>query len=530
MKTGSIRRIFATVLVLAMLAACATVAHATEVETVIYSEDFNSVSSATRTAWKTAYAAANATPGQWYLYSGDVYTHNLAIGKAGTASESRMPIPFGTTLDIVNNKYELTFKLNHIQYMDTVWIACVATNAAYGLFPSGDEDKVSAMGSNTYDVKIVIENQAWTVYRKTVGASEYTSLGGRTVAGATLDGVVFRVMKDTSELIHAIDDICVKQVDKTTGDVIATVYEENFNDWTMASKGTGKSIDEICATAFYSQYQTIFNGYLVQPYLIPLSGGSNDGCLGYLQKSSHRTHGDSVDNYMRFVFPEAMTEGKYKIIFDYSPSKEWCSWIYVQGKENGTTVKSAFNINAAWQATGFSTHNMIIDMDNKTYQLDNGNVTSFDLDNIDRILFRQHLDAGASRSTMIDNFSISRISEAPSVLTSNTLSVTSYAFKDGSDNTLSAVPTSGTVKADVTLGINTPGNYTFSAIIATYAADDSFLNVVFQPVTVTESEISKNVSLQIGATDATRACKVFFWNMENGSLMPLTGVISFPAE
>ena len=529
MKTIRKRRIMSMILAMAAISSFTAVAHAVEVEKVIYSEDFDNVSSETNTLWHTAYDAATAVPGQWYLYSGDVYTHNLAFGKAGTASESRIPLPFGTTLDIANNKYELTFKINHIVSLDTVMLACVATNAGYGLDTA---DTFRAMGTNTYDIKIVIENQAWTIYRKPVSDSEYTLLASRSnIAGTTLDGLIFQVLSDSSEYIHAIDDICVKQIDKTTGDVIATVYDENFDDWTMASTGNGKSIEEICDTAFYSQYATKYSGYLTQPYLLPLSSGNNDGCLGYIQKSSHRTNGNGVDNYMRFVFPENMTEGKYKITFDYSPSKEWCGYLNLQYLKDGTTATSAASINFGWYPTGFGTHTIIIDMDNKTYELDGETPVSLaeGTTNIDRIFFRQHLDAGASRTTLIDNFSITKFVDAQT-LTEGTLSVTNAVFKDGNDNTLNAVPTTGTIKADVDLGIEVRGNYSFSAIIATYDRDGRIIDADLDTVDVTASELSKNVSLEIGATAATHTCKVFFWNMMGNAFHPLTEAIVFPAD
>lgn len=532
MKTRKLRKILSITLAIAMLTALISVAHAEEVEKLIYSEDFNSVSSETKTLWHTAYDRETAVQGQWYLYSGDVYTHNLAFGKAGTASESRIPLPFGTTLDIANNKYEMTFKINHIQSLDTVMLACVATNAGYGLDTA---DTFRAMGTNTYDIKIVIENQAWTIYRKPVSDSEYTWLASRSnIAGATLDGLIFQVLADSNEYIHAIDDICVKQINKTTGDVIATVYEENFDDWTMESKGTGKSIDEICETDFYTQYKTKYTGFLTQPYLLPLSSGNDDGCLGYLQKSSHRTNGDGVDNFMRFVFPEAMTEGKYKITFDYSPSKKDCSWIYLQSMVNGTLnsvqgTTGTSGINTTWPATGFSTHNLIIDMDNKTCQLDEGTPISFSFGVIDRISFRQHLDAGASRTTLIDNFRIYKYIDA-SELTADTLSVTSSSFTDGSGNSLAVTPTSGTINADVNLGINVLGNYSFSSIIALYDANETLLGVDFDAVDISSSEASKSVSLSIDAKAQASKCKVFFWYIDGDKFIPLSNSVELPAN
>lgn len=529
MKTRKLRKILSITLAIAMLTALISVAHAEEVEKQIYFEDFNSVSSETKTLWHTAYDAATAVPRQWYLYSGDVYTHNLAFGKAGTASESRIPLPFGTTLDIANNKYELTFKINHIASLDTVMLACVATNAGYGLDTA---DTFRAMGTNTYDIKIVIENQAWTIYRKPVSDSEYTLLASRSnIAGATLDGLIFQVLADSNEYIHAIDDICVKQINKTTGDVIATVYEENFDDWTMASKGTGKSIDEICETAFYTQYKTKYSGYLTQPYLLPLSSGNNDGCLGYIQKSSHKTNGNGVDNYMRFVFPENMTEGKYKITFDYSPSKEWCGYLNLQYLKDGTTATSAASINFGWYPTGFGTHTIIIDMDNKTYELDGETPVSLaeGTTNIDRIFFRQHLDAGASRTTLIDNFRIYKYIDA-SELTADTLSVTSSSFTDGSGNSLAVTPTSGTINADVNLGINVLGNYSFSSIIALYDANETLLGVDFDAVDISSSEAAKSVSLNIDAKAQASKCKVFFWYIDDDKFIPLSNSIELPAN
>ena len=83
MKTRVARKILSIMLAIAMLAALMCVVYADQAEIVIYSEDFNNVSSETKALWHTTYDAATAVPGQWYLYSGDVYTNNLAFGKAG---------------------------------------------------------------------------------------------------------------------------------------------------------------------------------------------------------------------------------------------------------------------------------------------------------------------------------------------------------------------------------------------------------------------------------------------------------------
>lgn len=409
-----IKKLMSILLVLGMLATqlvIPQIASAELAEEEIYFEDFNSVTSEQKTAWHETYDAATATPGQWYLYSGNVYTHNLALGNvSGQTKEKRMPIPFGTTLDIVNNKYELTFRLNHVQNMDTVLITSVhnSKGSGYGLSVNS-EDKVRVSGTNVYDWKVVIESQKFTIYRKTTTETDYTSLGSRTVTGTTLDGLVLQMLADTNESIHAIDDICVKQIDKSTGDVLTTVYSENFDDWTY--EGDGKSIvtNINSQTDFYDR----FVDYTREARLIPMTYGNDDGLIGYIQKPGHTTNGNGVDNYMRFVFPEILDSGKYVISFDWSNAKKSCDYIYLHDTDgNSATIVDGNN---SYAAKGFRNIKIAIDMDARTYQINDGTVNTFAdgtfVNGAKRILFRQHLDAGTGKTTLIDNFKIVKLVE-----------------------------------------------------------------------------------------------------------------------
>ncbi len=386
------------------------------VEEEVYFEDFDSVTPDERAAWHESFDAGTATPGQWYLYASDVYTHNLALGKTGfPSSEARVPIPFGE-LDIKNNKYEVTFKLEHVAGQDTIWIASptLTTNDGYN---SLDSDTIGSMGTDVWNMKIVFENRGWTIYRMNKNSGNYESLGGRYDKVDVVDGIVLRIWAG-NENIHAVDDICVKQLDKSTGDVLDTVYNETFDDWTF--EGNGKSVmTNVRETDCYKRYTM-----LPESRLIPRTYGNEDGLIGYIKKPSHTQ--DGVSNYMRFVFPEVMESGKYKISFDWSTAQKACDYIYLNGVDN-TYIEIA-NGSSMYAAQGFRNMELILDMDEGTWQLNGGTVQNFPdgvfEEGINRIGFRHHLGADTATTTMIDNFKITKFVEKTIVITDKDIVIT----------------------------------------------------------------------------------------------------------
>ena len=146
------------------------------------------------------------------------------------------------------------------------------------------------------------------------------------------------------------------------------------------------------------------------------------------------------------------------------------------------------------------------------------------------MVFRMHQNAANGVEMLIDNVKIYKlVTKSYDEITEGIFTVNSCEFTDDIGLELDEVPTDGVIAANAVLGIAAPGNYLFDAIIATYDETGTLLDVNIQTIETTAQDSQKAVSLEIGATDNTHSCKVFFWNMADGALTPLTEAIPFPA-
>ena len=222
------------------------------------------------------------------------------------------------------------------------------------------------------------------------------------------------------------------------------------------------------------------------------------------------------------TFSEALTNeglGRYEITFDYWAAGNWQDAFYLYDNVTYPMV--------SYQSEGgkWDQIKMVIDLKNKVWYFndylfpDSQYLTSsFDT------LMAKFYGTGEGQCVKFDNFKVYKIVEKAE-LSADTLTVNSYSFTNGNDEPISAIPTSGTVKATVNLTVNTPGEYNFTAIIATYT-NERLQNVTFIPVSTTSGDTVKSIdNLSISVDSDTDFCQILIWDMANGNITPLTSAI-----
>jgi len=499
MKTKRVRKTFSVLLAMAILVSLAVMpqiasAETEYVEELIYSQDFSNFTEADYV--KADYTADTYEAGKWYIgKAGRVMSHNFAFGafaKGESGKYISVPYMFPSSFDNTQNEYDIEFNYKNTQWVTTIRLIDSA-GGVIEIIPNG-----WGTTGTYYSIKLTINDTKCLVYRN--GSLDRTiDISGKKIVGMYMN--VYGNAATYAKSYGWIDDIVVKQ-----GDTV--IASENFDDWQRADINA-----ELEAMKVYKAPYTD-----TTPSLYARADGA-DKCV------ATQWHYKGTDEYITFTFPEVMSSGKYKITFDRFMSGNWCDWLYV-GKSSGATGVNINGTQSAWLASTVD-----IDIDNGTWSHNNYS-SGMTVDNTtNRIMFRMHSNAAHGVEMLIDNFKIYKLVEATeSELTTDTLSISSYEFIDDIGLPLFAVPKSGTIFANVVLGINTPGNYDFSAIIATYAEDGSLLDVKVEPVSVKLSDTSKIVPFEIGATADTYSCKVFFWNMAESAITPLTETVAFPAN
>ena len=503
MKTRKIRKSFSVLIAMAMTVSLTVMPKSASAETeyeeqLIYSQDFSNFTEADYV--KADYTADIYEAGKWYIgNAGRVMSHNLAFGAFAKGEKDKyitVPYMFPSSFDNTQNEYDIEFK-----YKNTQWVTKIRfIDSDGGVIENVIPNDWGTTGTY-YSVKLTVNGTSCQVYRNGVANGSPVSINGKKLVGISM--LVYGNTSQYAKSYGWIDDVVVKQ-----GDTV--IASENFDDWQRADINA-----ELAALQVYRAPHTA-----TTPSLYARAEG-DDKCV------ATQWHYNGTNEYITFTFPEVMSSGKYKITFDRFLSGNWCDWLYV-GTASGST---GVNINGAQSAWASAT--VDIDIDNGTWSYNNyvdGTLTVNNATN--RIMFRMHSNAAHGVEMLIDNFKIYKLVEKVSEdeVSGDTFSINSYEFINEIGLPIDVIPTSGTIYANVVLGVNTPGNYNFSAIIATYAEDGSLLNVDIDEVSVDSSETSKFVPLEIEANASTDSCKVFFWDMAEGAFTSLTEAITFPAN
>ena len=243
-------------------------------------------------------------------------------------------------------------------------------------------------------------------------------------------------------------------------------------------------------------------------------------------------HKNGTDDYVYFGLPAVINDNEvYTISFDYYAAGGWCDWFYLLGNNDVNVSNGMDYVPNQWLTVEMTIDTRVdkwmIKSGNSLYTVPAANTKPvFDAMPISALVFRLHNAASDDAVIKLDNFKVYKAVEVEE-LTSDTFTIESYSFKNGDNESLIDVPTSGKINATVNLTVNKPGEYDFTAFIATYENDGKLENVISVPVSVTCTDTVKTIdTLTIDADSKTDSCRIFIWDMADGACTPLTESIS----